>query len=418
MRKLKNYKPTRFMAETSHYSKQMADFAVMFIEQLTHTKGTWAGKPFELIDWQERIIRDLFGVLKPNGYRQFNTAYIEIPKKMGKSELAAAVALLLCCGDGEERAEVYGCAADRQQATIVFDVAADMVRMCPALNRRVKILASQKRIIYEPTNSFYQVLSAEAYSKHGFNIHGVVFDELHTQPNRKLFDVMTKGSGDARMQPLYFLITTAGNDTNTISCNHCFAQMVFCGDCGELYRRVHWNNHGCKSIVWRCISRLEPTSAEMDCTNRTVNELLLQEVTVKAFHQILTERDFFLKTLQQNIAKAVVNADTLSPDGIQARLEELQKELIKKANNKQDYDAIADEIFRLRDQKEQSELDSHHREEAMNRIKELQDFISGQETDITEFDEALVKKLIEKITVFNDHFTVEFKSGITIDIES
>ena len=216
MRKLKNYKPTRFMAETSHYSKKMADFAVMFIEQLTHTKGTWAGKPFELIDWQERIIRDLFGVLKPNGYRQFNTAYIEIPKKMGKSELAAAVALLLCCGDGEERAEVYGCAADRQQATIVFDVAADMVKMCPALNRRVKILASQKRIIYEPTNSFYQVLSAEAYSKHGFNIHGVVFDELHTQPNRKLFDVMTKGSGDARMQPLYFLITTAGNDTNTI----------------------------------------------------------------------------------------------------------------------------------------------------------------------------------------------------------
>ena len=204
----------------------------------------------------------------------------------------------------------------------------------------------------------------------------------------------------------------------SFSCNHCFAQMVFCGDCGELYRRVHWNNHGCKSIVWRCISRLEPTSAEMDCTNRTVNELLLQEVTVKAFHQILTERDFFLKTLQQNIAKAVVNADTLSPDGIQARLEELQKELIKKANNKQDYDAIADEIFRLRDQKEQSELDSHHREEAMNRIKELQDFISGQETDITEFDEALVKKLIEKITGFNDHFTVEFKSGITIDIES
>ena len=132
------------------------------------------------------------------------------------SELAAAVALLLTCGDGEERAEVYGCAADRQQAAIVFDVAADMVRMCPALNKRVKILTSQKRIVYTPTNSFYQVLSAEAYSKHGFNIHGVVFDELHTQPNRKLFDVMTKGSGDARMQPLYFLITTAGTDTNSI----------------------------------------------------------------------------------------------------------------------------------------------------------------------------------------------------------
>ena len=500
------------MAKTSHYDKASADYAVAFIESLCHTKGTWAGKPFELIDWQEQIVRDLFGTIKENGYRQFNTAYIEIPKKMGKqvsldtliptpdgfttmgeiqpgdtvfdehgnpchvvakspvdyaeqayritfkdgqvieagerhqwsgeytrgkrkscvittgemyrlprdggtfrfriavadairapektlpvhpylmgywlgngnategcfrdkkipieylrssyeqrlellqglmdsdgaisdrkgqaiytstekaltesvgellwslgiknaitqadstqridwsqkscacgrkatgetlyyvkftafddtpiagltrkarnrvqrnpatrshfryidsiepianrgmqciqvdspshqylvgrsflpthnSELAAAVALLLTCGDGEERAEVYGCAADRQQASIVFEVAADMVRMCPALAKRVKINASMKRMIYLPTNSFYQVLSAEAYSKHGFNIHGVVFDELHTQPNRKLFDVMTKGSGDARMQPLYFLITTAGTDTKSI----------------------------------------------------------------------------------------------------------------------------------------------------------------------------------------------------------
>lgn len=559
MRKLENYQPTRFMEETSYYDPAKADYAVNFIQCLTHTKGQWAGKPFELIDWQERIIRDVFGTMKPNGYRQFNTAYVEIPKKMGKqlvldtliptpqgfttmgeiqvgdqvfdetgrvcrvvakspvdyderayrikfkdgeeilagashewvgeytygkaksvtltteelyqlpiecgntrrfriqvanaietgwkelpinpylmgywlgngnaikpeitiqtcdvvevlnrvgpdhrignrwenngdskvvripelkqilvssfkekvipdlylraskeqrlellqglmdsdgtistrkgqaiytstekalsesvsellwslgiknaittapstqrkdwnlpsaecgrvetgetlyyvkftafddtpvaglkrkqeravkrnprtrshyryidsiepidnpgmqciqvdspshqylvgrsflpthnSELAAAIALLLTCGDGEERAEVYGCAADRQQASIVFEVAADMVRMCPALSKRVKILASQKRIIYHPTNSFYQVLSAEAYSKHGFNISGVIFDELHTQPNRKLYDVMTKGSGDARTQPLYFLITTAGNDTQSI----------------------------------------------------------------------------------------------------------------------------------------------------------------------------------------------------------
>ena len=204
------------MAKTSRYDEDAADHAVNFIECLTHTKGQWAGKPFELIDWQEQIIRDLFGILKPNGYRQFNTAYIEIPKKNGKSELAAAVALLLCCADGEERAEVYGCAGNRQQATIVFDVAADMIRNCPPLQARTKILASTKRILFLPTNSFYQVLSAEAYSKHGFNISGVVFDELHVQPNRKLFDVMTKSSGDARTQPLYFLITTAGNDVNSI----------------------------------------------------------------------------------------------------------------------------------------------------------------------------------------------------------
>ena len=216
MKKTSKYTPTEFMAKESVYNKEYADYAVNFIESLCHTKGIWSGKPFKLLKWQEQIIRDLFGILKPNGYRQFNTAYVEIPKKNGKSELAAAIALLLTCGDGEERAEVYGCAADRQQASIVFEVAADMVRMCPALQKRVKINASNKRITYIPTNSFYQVLSAEAYSKHGFNIHGVVFDELHTQPDRKLFDVMTKGSGDARMQPLYFLITTAGTDTHSI----------------------------------------------------------------------------------------------------------------------------------------------------------------------------------------------------------
>lgn len=216
MRKLKKYTPTRFMAKDSKYDKKKADFVVSFIEQLCHTKGIWAGEKFELIDWQEQIIRDLFGIVKPNGYRQFNMAYVEIPKKQGKSELAAAIAIYLLCGDQEERAEIYGCAADRQNATIVFDVASDMIRMCPALAKRCKIQASIKRITYLPTNSFYQVLSAEAYSKHGFNIHGVVFDELHTQPDRKLFDVMTKGSGDARQQPLYFLITTAGSDTKSI----------------------------------------------------------------------------------------------------------------------------------------------------------------------------------------------------------
>ena len=104
LKKLKNYKPTKFKLKSSVYDKDKADFAVMFIEQLCHTKGTWAGKRFELLPWQEQIIRDLFGIVKANGYRQFNTAYIEIPKKNGKSELAAAIALLLCCGDGEERA--------------------------------------------------------------------------------------------------------------------------------------------------------------------------------------------------------------------------------------------------------------------------------------------------------------------------
>ena len=216
MRKLEKYRPTRFMAEGSRYNEELAELAVAFIGCLKHTKGEWYGQNFELIDWQEQIIRDLFGIVKPNGYRQFNTAYVEIAKKQGKSELAAAVALLLTCGDGEYGGEVYGCASDRQQASIVFDVACGMVEQCPALKARIKPVLSQKRLIYRPLGSFYQVLSAEAYTKHGLNVHAVVFDELHAQPNRQLYDVMTHGSGDARKQPLYFLITTAGNDTNSI----------------------------------------------------------------------------------------------------------------------------------------------------------------------------------------------------------
>lgn len=204
------------MLPTSHYDRETADRVVSFINLLKHTKGEWFGKPFDLIDWQEQIVRDLFGILKPNGYRQFNTAYIEIAKKQGKSELAAAIALYLTCGDFEHGGEIYGCAADRQQASIVFDVAVQMVEQCPPLKARIKPLLSQKRLIYKPLGNFYQVLSSEAYSKHGLNVHGVVFDELHAQPNRKLYDVMTKGSGDARRQPLYFLITTAGTDRHSI----------------------------------------------------------------------------------------------------------------------------------------------------------------------------------------------------------
>lgn len=186
------------------------------MRNLRHTKGKWAGKPFTLLPWQEQIVRDLFGVVKPDGKRQFRSAYVEIPKKNGKSELAAAIALYLLFADNEMSAEVYGAASDRQQASIVFDVAKQMVEMSPALMRRCKIMGATKRIVNYSNSGFYQVLSAEVGTKHGFNVSGLVFDEIHAQPNRKLYDVLTKGSGDAREQPLFFIITTAGNDRNSI----------------------------------------------------------------------------------------------------------------------------------------------------------------------------------------------------------
>lgn len=204
------------MLPTSHYDEAKADRAVRFICNLCHTKGKWAGKKFTLLPWQEQIVRDVFGIVKPDGKRQFRSAYVEIPKKNGKSELAAAIALYLLFADNEMSAEVYGAASDRQQASIVFDVARQMVEMSPALLRRCKIMAATKRIVNYSNSGFYQVLSAEVGTKHGFNVSGLVFDEIHAQPNRKLYDVLTKGSGDAREQPFFFIITTAGTDKNSI----------------------------------------------------------------------------------------------------------------------------------------------------------------------------------------------------------
>ena len=210
------YTPTRFMAETSHYDKARADRAVAFIQSLKHTKGEFYNRPFLLLPWQETIIRDLFGVVKEDGTRQFKQAIVFLGKKNGKSELAAAIALYLLCADGEQRAEIYGAAADRQMASLVFNVAADMIRLSPALRKRCKILDSRKRIIYEPTNSFYQVLSSDADRAHGVSAHGVIVDEIHVQKNPDLYNVLTKGSGDARRQPLQFIISTAGDNVHSI----------------------------------------------------------------------------------------------------------------------------------------------------------------------------------------------------------
>lgn len=209
--------------------------------------------------------------------------------------------------------------------------------------------------------------------------------------------------------------TSDNGKRHCYSCKHCFAQIVFCGECGEFYRRVHWNNRGCKSIVWRCCSRLENTGHV--CRARTVNEKLLEQVTLDAINRVLCEKDDFLKTLQANIATVVLQGDTLSPDAIDARLRELQKELLKKANQKDDYDDVANEILRLRDMRRQAEVDSVIKDEQMKQINDLQDFINSRPTTITEFDEALVRRLIEKITVFEDRFAVKFKSGVEIEIK-
>ena len=188
--------------------------AIQLINQLTHTKGPSAGQPFNLRPWQQRIVRKLF-TTGPDGRRVYRTCLLMLPRKNGKSELAAALGLYFLLFDGEIGGEVYSAAADKDQAAIVFNVAVAMLRNDPELEAACEIVESQKRIVHRKSGSFYRAISGEAYSKHGFNASALIYDELHAAPNRLLWDVLSTSQG-ARAQPMNLAITTAGFDRHSI----------------------------------------------------------------------------------------------------------------------------------------------------------------------------------------------------------
>ena len=205
-----------------YHDQEKANRAAEFFPRfLRHTKGEFAGKRLALEPWQEQqLIKPLFGNYRPDGTRQYRTAFVAIPRKAGKSTTAAGIALYTLLADGEMGAEIYSAAADRDQARIVFEQARQMVEAHPALRDRVKCY--KNTLVVEATGSVYRVLSADAYSKHGLNAHAIIFDELHAQPNRELWDVLTTSTG-ARKQPLTFAITTAGHDKHSI----CYEQWSY-----------------------------------------------------------------------------------------------------------------------------------------------------------------------------------------------
>ena len=197
-----------------YFDQAAADRAIAFFpEVLVHVKGRWAGQPFELLPWEQEVIGQIFGWKREDGTRRYRVAYISVPRKNGKSTLAAGVALLLVCADGELGAEVYSAAADRLQASIVFKLAAEMARRSPQLQERLRIYA--RSMAYLKTASRYEVLSADHGTKDGLNASGIIFDELHAQKTRELWDVLTT-STSAREQPLVCAITTAGYDRKSI----------------------------------------------------------------------------------------------------------------------------------------------------------------------------------------------------------
>ncbi len=187
-----------------------------FEECLTFTAGEWRGRPFVLQPWQRNIVSTLFGWIRPDGTRRYREAFIYVPRKNGKSELAGGLGNYLIFADGEPGAQVYCAAADREQARLVFNAARTMVQAEPEMLSRARVHTNA--IMYEATGSVLKVVSAEAYSKHGVNAHGIIIDELHAQPNRELVDVLSTSTG-ARRQPLIIHITTADFDREGSICN-------------------------------------------------------------------------------------------------------------------------------------------------------------------------------------------------------
>ena len=199
------------------FDEKRADYVCSFLGLLAFGSGDWAGKPFQLQDWQRDPIREFYGSVDTDWesgrkFRIFQYLYLEIPKKNGKTEVAAALGLYHLVGDGEKNPQVYICAADKDNATICYNAMCGMIDARPWLAKKVKQVPSQKKIVLADGSGFIKVLSAEAYSKHGYNASCVIFDELHAQPNRALWDIMTFGAGSARLQPVWIVLTTAGDD--------------------------------------------------------------------------------------------------------------------------------------------------------------------------------------------------------------
>ena len=203
-----------------------AEIAKAFIGSLRQSKGEWAGQSLGLLPWQDEVIGRIFGTLRPDGLRRYRTAYIEVPRKNGKSTIAAGIALYGLVGDGEPGAEVYLAAVDRDQAAIVFDVVREMVRQDEWLSANLKVVPSLRRIDYPAAAARLRVIASDAAGSHGFNASLVVADEVHAWPSRELWDVLATSVG-ARRQPLLLGITTAGWEVNSLGGQlHDYAERV------------------------------------------------------------------------------------------------------------------------------------------------------------------------------------------------
>ena len=199
------------------------------------------------------------------------------------------------------------------------------------------------------------------------------------------------------------------------SSKYALSSIVFCGECGEIYRRVHWNNRGKKSVVWRCLSRLEEMG--MDCSSDTILETDLQNAVTRAINTVIADREGFIQKLSENIRIALGAEFDKDTGGIDTNLDELQNELLRLASNGSDYDRVVNQIHELRAEKQNSVEYNVRRQSESQRIAEMTEFLEGQDCMVAEYSDSLTRQLVERIRVDESNFVVEFKSGVVVEVE-
>lgn len=202
------------------------------------------------------------------------------------------------------------------------------------------------------------------------------------------------------------------------SSKYALSGIVFCGHCGDIYRRIRWNNRGCKSTVWRCVSRVLKKTSGIDCPARTVHEETLHEAVADAINQVMMLDEAFFETFRDSLDTALGGNSELTIREIEEKLTARQRELIALSPEDERYGRVADEIYQLRDEKRQVLLDEANRNTAVKRVEDLIGFVMEQNGELVEYDEGLVRKLIEKVIIYDEQIKVVFKSGIDVDIEA
>jgi len=212
-------------------------------------------------------------------------------------------------------------------------------------------------------------------------------------------------------------LETGTGKRRTYSGKYALSHHVYCAHCGDVFRRTVWFLKGKNVPVWRCVSRLERKKSGIDCPARTLFETDLHAAVVKALNQMIEQKNEFLPGMRMAVEMALAQSNGPRVAEIDARLEALQKELLKKANAKQGFDELADEIEDLRTDKEALLLEDANRQGVKQRLDELEAFLEEQQEPVTDYDEGLVRRLIERITVYDDRLVFEFKSGLETEVQ-